>query len=1014
MVNIKKTSLLAVVAGSTALAGCLDSGGQTSKNADPIYEIDNPNHPSDGTKPIFRPLDTAFPLPSDPLFFLNPENDGTMLNGTDPANPVTTGLGFVDGNSILAPFDVKISGSLDPNQTLDARAFVEIDGEVVPNPDQNVFLLEIEYPTGDSIFQQQREVGGVVDAEKYRHAKRLEEQGDTAAADALYQELLEQRVRIEIITVDANGPAGAAGGSANNAIRILPVKPLKPKTKYAVVLSNDIVDKDGEPLVQELRFETASNPEFVLSNPALQPFRDSMLPARAFGSDFFDFKRETLSELGRSAAGIPTFDDVTFAISFTTTAVEDVLLANAAPAAWFRNHLLTDRKQSVLNALIDGDFNLSDQPLSGASAEDQQINSRIFELLTDDSYRLFDAELANILTEANEGGMAVLYGDLVASEDDDRRLAFILQDTATQAVEDVVDVSAQADQLAANASDILDTPKPRDTRFFSQKEGGEVNPALEQTAADLGITEVNVNIQVYEGEITLPYFQSTPEGTDGTPLQTDSWQVADLSDGDSLPTAASDRITYRFPFAGKNADTKVPIVVTAPDADFSGTGPFPVIIYQHAATTDRSAILPMGTAAGLLCIADGSYDCFVTIGIDQPLHGIFDEGIVSARDEENGVPGMIPITEQAGASADATERHFGFALNASRQAVTADQVEAPASGDLFLNFTNYANTRDNMRQGTLDLLNLNASLQAIEDAINACNTAGDCANGIDFDTSRVYFLSHSLSGMGGVPFPVVNNLASASNTNLTPITASNIFNSGGQFTRLVENSQNVAPQLLPVLDAASGGLLAQGRTELNIYFNVFQALLDSADPTAFAPMLEGTSTLLTSIVGVPGDPDRPTDNTIPNAADDELYALGPLETVIPETGFEINSEPAPLAGTDPVAAAMGAVSTPLAGGGSPAITRYLEGAHGNPISAGQKDAEAFSSSAVFDEMANQMLRLFTDGTTEVFNPCVVQDADTTGVDCEAQSDAGSGDDGSGGGDDGGDDGDDGGLIGDLL
>ncbi|MEQ9547846.1 MAG: hypothetical protein RIK85_17745 [Marinobacter sp.] len=1050
MVNIKKTSLLAVVAGSTALAGCLDSGGQTNKNANPIYEIDNPNHPSDGTKPIFRPLDTAFPLPSDPLFFLNPENDGTMLNGTDPANPVTTGLGFVDGNSILAPFDVKISDSLDPNQTLDVRAFVEIDGEVVPNPDQKVFVLELEYPTGDSVFQQQREVGGVVDAEKYRHAKRLEEQGDTAGADALYQELLEQRFRIEIITVDANGPAGAAGGSANNAIRILPIKPLNPKTKYAVVLSNDIVDKDGEPLVQELRFETASNPEYVLSNPALQPFRDSTLPARAFGSDFFDFKREALSDLGRSTAGIPTFDDVTFAISFTTTAVEDVLLANAAPAAWFRNHLLIDRKQTVLNALIAGDFNLSDQSIGDASSEDQLINSRIFELLTDESYRLYDAGLAGILTEANANGMAVAYGDLVASEDDDRRLAFILQDTATQAVEDVVDVSAQADQLAADASSILDIPaaydpasgEPSPVRFFSQKAGVEVNPALQQTAADLVVTEVNVNVQIYEGEISLPYYQQLPDGTDGSPLQTGSWLPADFSTNPDLPQAKSDRVSYRFPFIQKQADTKIPIIVGAPDTnDLFGPPPaegYPVIIYQHAATQDRSAILPMATAAGLLCLADGdtptnSENCFVTVGIDMPLNGVFGEAATSARDEDDPAttPGMVEISQQPGASDDATERHFGFTANDAMEAVTRDQVENPESGSLFLNFTNYANTRDNMRQGALDLLNVNALLPAIEAAINDC---AECADEIAMNTDRVYFISHSLSGMGGVPYPVINNLAAQDNPDLNPILASVMFNTGGQFSRLAENSrETIAPVLLPGLEAASDGLLAQGRTELNIYFNVFQALLDSTDPVAFASLFEESgneATLLTSIVGIEGDADRPSDATIPNAADDQLYDQGPLQLVT-DTGFEINSLPAPLTGTDPMARFMGAVSIDNGDGTDdgtrPVITRYLEGSHGNPISAGQKGVDPFSSSAVFDEMAAQMVALFrsrtdtsTAFTVDVSNDCVVKDVGNSPGDpeCDGATDGGAQpDEGDGSGGDGGDEGgllDDGGLLGGLL
>ena len=416
-----------------------------------------------------------------------------------------------------------------------------------------------------------------------------------------------------------------------------------------------------------------------------------------------------------------------------------------------------------------------------------------------------------------------------------------------------------------------------------------------------------------------------------------------------------------------------------------------VIIYQHAVTTDRSATLPLATAAGLLCAdPNNSYDCFVTVGIDQPLHGIFGEGFV----------GLNPISEQAGASADATERHFGFAADADLNPVPASQLEAPESGSLFLNFANYANTRDNMRQGALDLLNVNASLQAIEDAIAAC---ADCPQDLNMDPDRVYFLSHSLSGMGGAAFPHVNNAAiEAGNDNLNPILAANLFNTGGSFGRLVENSQSVAPRVLPGLDEASDGLLTQGRTELNIYFNVFQGLLDSADPVAFAPLYKEAPILLTEIAGVPDDPERPTDDTVPNAADAVLYPLGPLSTTLPETGFVIEGENMPLAGTDPLAAAMGAESTPLQTDGLPLITRYLEGSHGNPISAGQKEADPFSSRAVFDEMTAQMLQLFTDGTVAVINPCVVQDADTSGTDCtDSGGNTDAGDTPNNGGDGGG-------------
>ena len=136
---MRQTRLMSMVILSVSLTGCFESSSQTTKNADPDYDITNPAVER-GTHPLFDPLTTQFPIPSDSLFYLSEVDDGTMLNGSDPANPVTTGIGFLDGNSVLAPIDIKISGSLDSQQTLDARDFISVEGEVVPNPDQNVFL----------------------------------------------------------------------------------------------------------------------------------------------------------------------------------------------------------------------------------------------------------------------------------------------------------------------------------------------------------------------------------------------------------------------------------------------------------------------------------------------------------------------------------------------------------------------------------------------------------------------------------------------------------------------------------------------------------------------------------------------------------------------------------------------------------------------------------------------------------------------------------------------------------
>ncbi|TVP54496.1 MAG: hypothetical protein EA349_11360 [Halomonadaceae bacterium] len=472
---------------------------------------------------------------------------------------------------------------------------------------------------------------------------------------------------------------------------------------------------------------------------------------------------------------------------------------------------------------------------------------------------------------------------------------------------------------------------------------------------------------------------------DGVAIQGSTWSAADFGPHVDLPLAISERISYRFPFPRQTGEVTVPILVTMPDTDVPfldepGAG-FPVIIYQPALTQDRSAILPMAVAAGLLCAGDDDVDdCFVTVAIDPPLHGIFPgfEGAVSdaeSEDNTSGNPGMFSVDDQRennpenSRPGDATrERHFGFGTNDAMKAVPASTLDEPGSGDLFLNFTNFANTQGNIRQSVMDALNLNASLTAIADAIAACVS---CDDSFGIDTSRVYFLTHSLSGMGGVAVPHLTNLAiEAGNEALNPIQGQAFMNTGGHFSRVLENSRDLAPELLPGLDDASEGLLAQGRTELNLYLNILQGILDQVDPANYAASYSDTDTMLTAIVGdgtldncASMEPERVTaDCTVPNAADRDLFLQGPLDLadLMLEDGtvFPIQSLPAPLAGTDPLARLMGAGNVLNDDSGRPFISLFSKGAHGNPISAGQGDQDPGSSEDVFSIMAIQMLQTF--------------------------------------------------------
>lgn len=61
---------------------------------------------------------------------------------------------------------------------------------------------------------------------------------------------------------------------------------------------------------------------------------------------------------------------------------------------------------------------------------------------------------------------------------------------------------------------------------------------------------------------------------------------------------------------------------------------------------------------------------------------------------------------------------------------------AGASGDLFINLTNFIGSRDTLRQGSIDLMNLRASV-------------GDIAPALD--ESNVYFVGHSWARLTALP-----------------------------------------------------------------------------------------------------------------------------------------------------------------------------------------------------------------------------------------------------------------------
>ncbi|MDX1695905.1 MAG: hypothetical protein R3208_19225, partial [Ketobacteraceae bacterium] len=376
------------------------------------------------------------------------------------------------------------------------------------------------------------------------------------------------------------------------------------------------------------------------------------------------------------------------------------------------------------------------------------------------------------------------------------------------------------------------------------------------------------------------------------------------------------------------------------------------------------------------------------------------------------------------------ERHFYF--TASGDSVGVITAESGTSGSLFQNLISFPTGRDNLRQGSVDLMNLLASLGDMD--------VDGVANGPDFDTSRVYFIGHSLGAVNGLPFLTVNNLT-ADTTGQPKVKAAAVLNSGGFVTELLLNSPSPAfgaPRILAGLAAAG---LTQGDSDLEVFMNVLQGILDSGDSMNFAESLgDGDmSVLLTEIVG--GDPVNvypgerfvdplpaggaicteedveqegcvtevtPSDQTVPNAADQDVWGVAPLSNAYDAPGsgknagdpWMINGQAisvvpltgTPLAGTEPMVNLLGAAITAEASASNGkliSVTRFTRGDHANPITGGVTEAtdsdgnpvvgNKFSSERVFSEMTVQIGSLFAthpSGTPSVTvsDGCVIEDS----------------------------------------
>ena len=255
-----------------ALQGCGGGSGTEKAPEPPAASVYTP-----GTHPRFDPITSDLPFNTDIIFSTPAGTSAGSIDGTAnvgaATDPVRATLNQLDGFSTSAFFDVLISDSVNPASVI---------------PSKTVFLVELDAGGKDALNP--ANIVGIT---------------GLASFDAV------------VVSQD---------GGTNNVIRIRPTKPLKPKTKYLVILTNDLKDAAGAALTRSWSYNALRDPGYEALAP-LVPVRNAIIGWETLASSFLS--AASGGQLSASAAK----EKLVLTYTFTTTDPITGLVAMASPRA---------------------------------------------------------------------------------------------------------------------------------------------------------------------------------------------------------------------------------------------------------------------------------------------------------------------------------------------------------------------------------------------------------------------------------------------------------------------------------------------------------------------------------------------------------------------------------------------------------------------------------------------------------------------------------------------------------
>jgi Pla-1/cef family extracellular lipase len=647
--------------------------------------------------------------------------------------------------------------------------------------------------------------------------------------------------------IEAEVISFADADNSDTVLRISPTSPLSNDTRYLVVVTNNLKDSDGEAVKLPGQYEYLIGEDDLL-NPALAPARSAM-------QGWYQLAQGAVAALQPSA-------EVALAYTFTTGGTVEVQSVMAAPG----------NGDAALASTVPAAL----QFYMNTTNDDAPTQIATIEAL---------ASVDNATATQIYGGHQLLRALPAPTP---RASSF---PGSTIAMATILDSSESLFQTGS-----IELP------YYSQAPLGAFTDddiALNPAAADNYVCTDTADVACLTAKATAANTVVGQWSTDTNVIE--DLKVATGTDATEAEAfrAPSENVTNLFPFAKENGKVSVPVLVVEPKP--SGTnscakpaGGWPVVIYQHGITSNRMATIPLAEQL--------AQNCFATIAIDLPMHGLMPTDLVTSGvyGGTGTLPMMAAVLESAGGSSVSTfagfnddtkalvisgetlkQRHFALTAGADGSTPTAVAgAETDRSGSLYISFLHFQTTRDNNRQAVMDLLNLNASIPFMDIDGNAGTQ--------DFDASKIYFAGISLGSIVGMQFVAVNNtntVAANANGNiaLNRVQSAAFGVPGGGLPKLLEFSNTFGPTIVGALTNPDSFNLTQGGESYESLQYVYQATVDSADPINFGGLMQLSQTPYTLIEAV-------GDNVIPNSvASAPLAGTDPLINVYAATQIDTDS-----------------------------------------------------------------------------------------------------------------------------